>query len=210
MSRGKNFFEGWYFRLCIDEGGNTSSYVLIVSLENNGGKSGTCVQVIGPAEDYYLTKVDGDITKFRAGGPNEFSLTLGDGSHVNAKQESVDVVLTSALPGDRSPYGATGGGHSFRFNLTSILPVYGWGDQGGQQKSTAGWLARYSLFDPHWQITMSSGLANGTVEWDGADTREVRRGRGSDEGANIRLIPRRSLCLSVCLSLSLTLPLSSS
>lgn len=35
------------------------------------------------------------------------------------------------------------------------------------QKSTAGWLARYSIFEPHWQVTMSDGRASGSVTWNG-------------------------------------------
>ena len=43
----------------------------------------------------------------------------------------------------------------------STLPVYGWGDVGSTQKSTAGWLAAFPVFEPHWQICMAAGLSTG-------------------------------------------------
>ncbi|KAG4389375.1 hypothetical protein AAZX31_06G080600 [Glycine max] len=49
----------------------------------------------------------------------------------------------------------------------STRPVYGWGDVGSTQKSTAGWLAAFPVFEPHWQICMAGGLSTGWIEWDG-------------------------------------------
>lgn len=34
----------------------------------------------------------------------------------------------------------------------STRPVYGWGNSGADQKSTAGWLAALPVFEPHWQV----------------------------------------------------------
>ena len=34
----------------------------------------------------------------------------------------------------------------------STRPIYGWGDTGADQKSTAGWLAAMPVFEPHWQV----------------------------------------------------------
>ncbi len=34
----------------------------------------------------------------------------------------------------------------------STRPIYGWGDTGSDQKSTAGWLAAMPVFEPHWQV----------------------------------------------------------
>eukprot|EP00195_Chlamydomonas_chlamydogama_P014697 CAMPEP_0202899352 /NCGR_PEP_ID=MMETSP1392-20130828/7616_1 /ASSEMBLY_ACC=CAM_ASM_000868 /TAXON_ID=225041 /ORGANISM="Chlamydomonas chlamydogama, Strain SAG 11-48b" /LENGTH=470 /DNA_ID=CAMNT_0049585515 /DNA_START=249 /DNA_END=1661 /DNA_ORIENTATION=+ len=51
-----------------------------------------------------------------------------------------------------------------------IRPVSGWGPTGGSatgQKATAGWLSVLSVFEPHWQILMSHGLASGWIEWGG-------------------------------------------
>jgi len=74
------------------------------------------------------------------------------------------------------------------FDFT-IKPLSGWGDDDkcsssqpqngangidtrkwrkyGRQKSTAGWLASYAVFEPHWQVTMADGRATGTVTWKG-------------------------------------------
>ncbi|OWM86610.1 hypothetical protein CDL15_Pgr015645 [Punica granatum] len=50
----------------------------------------------------------------------------------------------------------------------STRPVYGWGDVGSRQKSTAGWLAAFPLFEMHWQVCMACGLSTGSwIEWDG-------------------------------------------
>lgn len=38
----------------------------------------------------------------------------------------------------------------------STRPVYGWGNSGADQKSTAGWLAALPVFEPHWQVHSSS------------------------------------------------------
>jgi tocopherol cyclase len=45
----------------------------------------------------------------------------------------------------------------------STRPTYGWGDKGGEQKATAGWLAALPVFEPHWQICMAGGLSTGTL-----------------------------------------------
>lgn len=44
----------------------------------------------------------------------------------------------------------------------STRPVYGWGNVGSKQQSTAGWLAAFPVFEPHWQICMAAGLSTGT------------------------------------------------
>ena len=43
----------------------------------------------------------------------------------------------------------------------SVRPVYGWGDESGVQKATAGWLAALPVFEPHWQVVQAHGLATG-------------------------------------------------
>lgn len=45
----------------------------------------------------------------------------------------------------------------------STRPVYGWGNVGSKQKSTAGWLAAFPVFEPHWQICMAGGLSTGKI-----------------------------------------------
>lgn len=43
----------------------------------------------------------------------------------------------------------------------STRPTYGWGNVGSKQKSSAGWLAAFPVFEPHWQICMAGGLSTG-------------------------------------------------
>ena len=40
----------------------------------------------------------------------------------------------------------------------STRSIYGWGDTGTDQKSTAGWLAALPVFEPHWQVYIPSLL----------------------------------------------------
>lgn len=49
----------------------------------------------------------------------------------------------------------------------STRPIFGWGNVDSKQKSTAGWLAAFPVFEPHWQICMGGGLSTGWIEWDG-------------------------------------------
>ena len=51
----------------------------------------------------------------------------------------------------------------------SIEPLAGWGDDqdGARQRSTAGWLAGFAVFEPHWQVTLADARATGSVNWNG-------------------------------------------
>ena len=51
-----------------------------------------------------------------------------------------------------------------------VDPICGWGgpidgSTKTRQKSTAGWLANFEVFEPHWQVTMADARASGTVVW---------------------------------------------
>lgn len=51
------------------------------------------------------------------------------------------------------------------FDFT-VEPVCGWGDTNtDRQKSTAGWLASFAVFEPHWQVTMADARATGQIVW---------------------------------------------
>lgn len=43
----------------------------------------------------------------------------------------------------------------------STKPIFGWGNVSSKQKATAGWLAAFPVFEPHWQICMAGGLSTG-------------------------------------------------
>jgi tocopherol cyclase len=48
----------------------------------------------------------------------------------------------------------------------SIDPLCGWGGLGARrQRSTAGWLASFEVFEPHWQVTLADARASGFVFW---------------------------------------------
>lgn len=63
----------------------------------------------------------------------------------------------------------------------SLKPVAGWGNypplssatnstttnNNYRQYSTAGWLAAFPVFEPHWQITMAHARASGSLNWNG-------------------------------------------
>jgi len=50
----------------------------------------------------------------------------------------------------------------------SVRPRAGWGGgAAARQRATAGWLASLPVFEPHWQVLMSHGLASGWVQWGG-------------------------------------------
>ena len=46
----------------------------------------------------------------------------------------------------------------------NIRPVYGWGNSGRPQQSTASWLSVLPVFEPHWQVLMSHGIADGYLQ----------------------------------------------
>lgn len=45
----------------------------------------------------------------------------------------------------------------------STRPIYGWGDTGADQQSTAGWLAAMPVFEPHWQACPLSLIASHVI-----------------------------------------------
>jgi len=69
----------------------------------------------------------------------------------------------------------------------AVKPLAGWGnyppltryqnasdhasvlEHGGihRQRSTAGWLASYPVFEPHWQVNMANARATGSLNWNG-------------------------------------------
>jgi hypothetical protein len=96
----------------------------------------------------------------------------------------------------------------------SIRPLSGWGDDGAdarQQRSTAGWLASFAVFEPHWQVTLADARASGTVNWNGTlyefvdapfYAEKVRRytsARPSTE--RLSLVPRRFMIIPFFLCL---------
>ena len=66
--------------------------------------------------------------------------------------------LTRSVDNDRTNYVETVNTARWEY---STRPIYGWGNVNDKQKSTAGWLAAFPVFEPHWQICMAGGLSSG-------------------------------------------------
>lgn len=182
--------EGWYYRLTIPDEG--VSFAIIISIEDPGTNSPlklACVQVIGP-NDQYLVQADRDDTKFWAWKHqqglgctfewNEDRVGAEEMSKVTALQpavwreiaESGFQILPTQFNGKiRGHDGSMGGvldgqgvpgSCDFDFTLEAVC---GWGDVAGPQRSTGGWLSFFSVFEPHWQVTLADARATGSLTW---------------------------------------------
>eukprot|EP00803_Ostreobium_quekettii_P009211 evm.model.scf_772EXC.8 EVM.evm.TU.scf_772EXC.8 scf_772EXC:60971-64254(+) len=182
----RRFFEGWYFKVTIPE--EKDSFALIFSIEDpagNGGTPGVGAQVMGPG-DGYIVQHTKDVRRFWAersylalghcfkpksgpggiGSPKRpvsevtFDKTVEHGFQSTATLHQGSIIHDdSSTPGKIQP---TVDSCSWCFNVHSI---YGWGSSGQRQQSTAGWLAALPVFEPHWQVLMSHGLASGWFKW---------------------------------------------
>lgn len=158
----------------------------------------SCHQVMGPDDDY-LVQADRDHTKFWAWyhqqalgcifetktdptsttsttalPPEIFDETVKSGFQFlpttwQGKLVGHDGSLGGVLKGQGVP-----GECFYNFSIQeedeeedSIAA--GWGDETVGQKSTAGWLASYQVFEPHWQVTIADARATGTVIWKGKE-----------------------------------------
>jgi tocopherol cyclase len=181
----KRFFEGWYYRITIPQ--TNVSFAFIVSIEDpfpGSSLSLACHQIMGP-NDEYLVQADRDHTKFWA-YPHEQSLGCifeGDPS-VRQIAGSIDKFSNSSIVqsgfqysptrfqgtvlGHDGSYGGVLEGQGIPGTCTydfSIQILSGYGDSQQGQKSTAGWLASYAVFEPHWQVTVADARATGRIVW---------------------------------------------
>lgn len=188
------FFEGWYFKVSIPH--CRQSFCFMYSVENPAFSdemgaldrtiyghrfTGVGAQILG-ADDKYICQFSEKSKNFW-GSRNELML----GNAFIAEKNSVPP--NGELPPQEfhkrvlegfqvSPFWHQGfirdDGRSTYVQTVktarweySTHPVYGWGDFKSKQKSTAGWLAAFPVFEPHWQICMAGGLSTGWIEWDG-------------------------------------------
>jgi tocopherol cyclase len=170
----RSFFEGWYYRLTLPEDRQTFAFMYSIQNPAGGtGLSGGAAQVLGPKEEY-LCRTLPNVDQFWA-----WSDALGHGHwrktdfvqppgylerdefdrHI---QEGYQVTATHHQGTLRDP----GSGQVARWDYT-VRPLYGWGQPGKAQQSTAGWLSQFQIFEPGWQILMAHGLATGWAEWNG-------------------------------------------
>ncbi|NHC36671.1 tocopherol cyclase family protein [Scytonema millei] len=169
----RRFFEGWYYRVTLDTG---DTFAFMYSIEDPiGGKphSGGAAQILGP-DDRYLWRTYPDVKRFWA-SPTQ--LALGHWG-----QTDLDTPANWLSPDEFDRHIQQGYQATATWNQGIILdpgnngvcrwqyeiqPIYGWGDRGRIQQSTAGWLSSLQIFEPGWQILMAHGLATGWIDWHG-------------------------------------------
>jgi tocopherol cyclase len=172
--RDRRFFEGWYYRLTLPQ--QRQSFAFMYSIDDPiGGKlhSGGAAQILGP-EDEYLCRTFPNVAKFWASSDR---LALGHWGKTKLSsppgyldpelfhlqiQEGYQATATEHQGYIQDP----GSGRYCRWKY-AIKPIYGWGNQGEFQQSTAGWLSFLQIFEPGWQILMAGGLASGWIDWNG-------------------------------------------
>ena len=170
----RRFFEGWYYRVTLPV--QKQTFAFMYSIEDpigNQQHSGGAAQILGP-HDEYLLRTFPEVNKFWANRdvlalghwgktnldskphyllPQEFTTHITEGYQATA-------TLNQGVISDRST-------NKYCRWEYEIKPVYGWGDRGSIQQSTAGWLSFLQIFEPGWQILMAHGLASGWIDWNG-------------------------------------------
>ena len=118
------------------------------------------MQIITPSGSFFIE--DNDISMFRA---DAHDLEIR-----NYFPKSQDYFrLTSSRASGRANSG-NNEDTQVEFDL-DITPTVGWGGDVGKarQYSTAGWLAAFPIFEPHYQVLISNGIAKGPLNLYGND-----------------------------------------
>lgn len=168
------FFEGWYYRVTLPEDGQ--SFAFMYSIEDPMGDrpcSGGAAQVLG-VNDEYLCRTFPDTKRFWASCDRLAFLHWGSTrTHLQPQilppDEFFQLVDSGYQATDTRNQGAIAdpsSGNYCRWDYT-IETMYGWGNLGQKQQSTAGWLSFLPIFEPGWQVLMASGKATGYIEWNG-------------------------------------------
>ncbi|XP_010526174.1 PREDICTED: tocopherol cyclase, chloroplastic isoform X1 [Tarenaya hassleriana] len=190
----RKFFEGWYFKVSIPE--RKQSFCFMYSVENPAFPkklspldmalygprfTGVGAQILGAYDKYIcqytqesqnfwgdrhelvlgntFAAVEGARPPSKEVPPEEFNKRVSEGFQVTPLWHQGYI-----CDDGRTNYLETVKSARWEY---STRPVYGWGNVGSKQKSTAGWLAAFPVFEPHWQICMAGGLSTGWIEWDG-------------------------------------------
>jgi len=168
------FFEGWYYRVTLPNCGQTFAFMYSID-DPIGGKpcSGGAAQILGP-EDEYLWRTFPKVDQFWASSE---SLALGHWGKTDLQTPPQYLHPAKFERHIKEGYQATATWHQGIIHDPAserychwqyeIKPIYGWGDRGTPQQSTAGWLSYLPIFEPGWQILMAHGLATGWIEWNG-------------------------------------------
>lgn len=171
------YFEGWYSRITIPSTDLKAglSFAFMCSIQNPSSHQPVCaVQIIGPADEYIWSPLT------PSAGRGGFLACPGTMRHccriLPSSAPSPDPAVGSS-PGEAPPqnYTVTPHEHSGEIFDRSqgigarwhflVDPVYGWGGSGRRQRSTAGWMSRFQLFEPGWQVLMAHGRARGWIDW---------------------------------------------
>lgn len=189
--RRRRFTEGWYYRLTIP---NVTSFAFIFSIEDPGYKKSrirlACAQVIGP-NGGYLVQGSRDDTAFWASKKEAAfgctfvtkrnTTTTDVNDYTELKKDEWDETVESGfqitplnllgrIHGKDGTVGAilddsSGEKFACEFDI-EVEPTVGWGGTKPQdQRSTAGWLASFPVFEPHWQILLADAKASGRIVW---------------------------------------------
>ena len=168
------FFEGWYYRVTLPDCGQTFAFMYSID-DPIGGKpcSGGAAQILGP-NDEYLCRTFPNVKQFWGSSK---SLALGHWGKTDLATQPQYLHPAKFEHHIQEGYQATATlnqGYIYDRATSAycrwqyeIQPVYGWGDSGIPQQSTAGWLSYFPIFEPGWQILMAHGLATGWIEWNG-------------------------------------------
>ncbi len=172
--RSQGFFEGWYFRLTLPEPQVTFAFMYSIQ-DPIGGQphSGGVAQILGPGDTYLCRSLPNTelfwawseglgLGHWRQTLPNQrpgFLLPMAFTSQI---QEGYQVTASWHQGQLRNP--VSGETVVWQYHIS---PIYGWGQSGQPQQSTAGWLSQWSIFEPGWQILMAHGHATGWVLWHG-------------------------------------------
>lgn len=178
----RRFFEGWYYRVTLPQ--ERETFAFMYSIEDpigNKPHSGGAAQILG-ANDEYLWRTFPNVSKFWAWrdcatrSPRGDRLGLGHWGKTNlsvpqylppsqfAENVAEGYQATATL---NQGYLQDPGTNNYCRWEYEIKPIYGWGNLGQLQQSTAGWLSFFQIFEPGWQILMAHGLATGWIDWNG-------------------------------------------
>ena len=175
----RRFFEGWYFRITLPK--HRQTFAFMYSIEDPiGGQpfSGGGAQILGPEDQYLCRTFPNPQTFWAWGAPNGMGpLGLGHWGKSSLTQQP-DLISPEFFKNYiKEGYQGTATQHQGRLTDPSTgevtqwyyetKPVYGWGDTGRAQKSTAGLLSFLPIFEPGWQVMMAHGLSSGWVDWKG-------------------------------------------
>jgi tocopherol cyclase len=161
------FFEGWYLRIVTKEG---TSFAFIYHIFDphllDSRRRGVGLQAITPERTVAVES--SDLYRFRADSNELYIRNLFRGG--DSFELTKDKAFGRASDADCIV--------SFAFDLK---PIVGWG--GGaksRQYSTAGWLAAFPFFEPHYQVLISKGFASGSVLVQNRDDGEVAEHKFTD------------------------------